>query len=224
METYVSLPSGTGPFPAVVVNQHGRGVDQFVRDMADKLSDAGYFAVAPNLFHRYTEQMMAARTGRIQYLSDLEIVADVNSAVDFMLDHPAVDREHIGVIGFCMGGRVTWLAAATNPHFKAAVLYYGGDIMVTWGTGEHTPLGMTSRISCPVLFHFGELDKNPSGEDKQKLDAELTRLEIPHRFYTYPDADHAFMDRNGPRHNKRAFELSWFRTLDFFYAHLLRQD
>jgi carboxymethylenebutenolidase len=224
MEVYASLPSGPGPFAAVVVSQHGGGVDQFIRDMADNLAGEGYAAVAPNLFHRYTEDMLADRAGRIQHLSDPEIVADISATVNYLQAHSAVDGERIGITGFCMGGRVTWLAAASNPHFKAAVPYYGGNLMVTWGAGKQTPFEMTANIQCPVLFHFGELDENPSGEDKFKLDTELTRLDKPHQFYTYPSADHAFMDYTGPRYNKEASEMSWPRTIDFFSAHLAKQD
>ena len=224
MEVYTSLPTGPGPFPAVVVSQHGGGVDQFIRDMADKLAGEGYAAVAPNLFHRYTEDMLADRTGRIQHLSDPEIVADIGATVDYLRAHSAVDGDHIGITGFCLGGRVTWLAAASNPNFKAAVPYYGGNLMVTWGAGGQTPFEMTANIQCPILFHFGELDENPSGEDKLKLDARLTQLEKPHQFYTYPNADHAFMDYTGARYNKEASEMSWPRTLDFFSVHLTEQD
>ena len=67
---------------------------------------------------------------------------------------------------------------------------------------------------------FGEKDVNPSAEDMAKFDAELTRLGTAHTFYTYPDADHAFMDYTAQRHNEAAFELSWPRTLEFFDAHL----
>jgi carboxymethylenebutenolidase len=224
MEVYASLPSGPGPFPAVVVSQHGGGVDQFIRGIADKLAGEGYAAVAPNLFHRYTEEMLAERTGRIQYLSDPEIVADINATVGFLRAHSVVDGERIGVTGFCMGGRVTWLAAAANPHFKAAVPYYGGNLMVTWGAGGQSPFQMTSGIRCPVLFHFGELDENPSADDKRNLDAELTRLDKPHQFYTYPAADHAFMDYTGQKYNKEASEMSWPRTLDFFSVHLAKPE
>ena len=72
----------------------------------------------------------------------------------------------------------------------------------------------------PILFHFGEIDENPSQDDMAKLDAELTRLGKGHQFYTYPGADHAFMDHTGPRYHKDAAEASWPRTLDFFAAHV----
>ena len=72
-----------------------------------------------------------------------------------------------------------------------------------------------------MLFHFGEVDQNPSQDDMKKLDAELTRLGKPHQFYTYPGADHAFMDFAQPhRYNKGAADASWPRSLEFFAQNL----
>ena len=120
-----------------------------------------------------------------------------------------------------MGGRVTWLAAATNPIFKAAVPYYGGNIMVPWGSATEAPLALASGIKCPVLFHFGEIDENPSQDDMLVLDKELSAHSVPHQFYTYPGANHAFMNpANPPRYQRIAAEMSWPRTLDFLGIHL----
>lgn len=220
MDIYASVPSGSGPFPAVVVSQHGGGVDKFIQETADRLAAAGYAAVAPNLFHRFTQEQLDNRTGRIQHMSDADIVADMDALVGWLQSHPAIQGDRIGITGFCMGGRVTWLSAASNPAFKAAAPYYGGNIMVIWGQGEKTPFELTAGLKCPVLFHFGEVDTNPSAEDMAKFDAELTRVGTPHQFHTYPDADHAFMDYTAQRYNKAADEASWPRTLEFFDAHL----
>ena len=223
MEVYFSKPDQPGPFPAVIVSQHGGGVDQFIQEMSDRLAAEGYAAAAPNLFHRYTEDMLADRSKRVQYMSDPEIVADISATMNFLRGHQSVIGERIGITGFCMGGRVTWLAAATNPLLKAAAPYYGGNLLVTWGQGTNTPFDLSAGINCPILFHFGEIDENPSQGDMRKLDDELTRLGKTHRFYTYPGADHAFMDYTAARYQKAASEISWPRTLEFFARHL-KQD
>ena len=219
METYVSVPSGSGPFPAIVVIQAAGGVNDFITGVCDNLSAEGYAAVAPNLFHRL-DSSIPNGPPKARMLKDPEIVVDVNITMDFLRGHPGIDGERIGITGFCMGGRVTWLAAASNPHFKATVPYYGGNIMVPWGEPEKTPFELADNIPCPILFHFGEIDENPSQDDMAKLDAELTRLGKAHQFYTYPGADHAFMDHTGPRYHKDAAEASWPRTLEFFAAHV----
>ncbi len=222
MDIYASVPDGSGPFPAVVVAQHASGVDKFIQDIADRLAGSGYAAVAPDLFHRITDDMVAS-TGKSKrdQLSDPQIIDDIKATVEFLTGHPSIDADRIGVTGFCMGGRVTWLAAATNPVFKAAVPYYGGNIMVPWGSATQAPFTLTPGINCPVLFHFGEIDENPSQDDMLRLDSELSKYSVQHQFYTYPGANHAFMNpANPPRYQRAAAEMSWPRTLDFFDKHL----
>ena len=220
MNLYASIPAGSGPFPAVVVIQAAGGVNDFITSVSDRLAEEGYVAVAPDLFHRITDPSVTDGITKAGQLSDPEIIADVNATVEFLRNHSAVDGERIGVTGFCMGGRVTWLAAATNPYFKAAVPYYGGNLMVPRGGADQSPFQLTDGINCPILFHFGEVDANPSQEDMRKVDDELTRLSKPHKFFTYPGADHAFMDHTGARYHKDSAETSWPRTLEFFAAHL----
>ena len=218
MELYVSVPDGAGPFPAVVVAQHAGGVDTFIRTMTDRLAEAGYVAVAPELYHRLgPDDQHSPRA-----LKDAEMVSDVQATVEFLQNHTAVDGEALGVTGFCMGGRVAYLMAAAIPQFKVAVPYYGGNIMVALGEGVVAPFDRTSEIDCPMMFHFGEDDGNPSAEDMQKLDAELTHHGKLHKFYTYPNAGHAFMDFSGERYREDAATTSWQRTLDFFAQYLSR--
>ena len=165
MELYVSMPDGTGPFPAVVVAQHAGGVDTFIRTMTDRLAEAGYVAAAPDLYHRLGPD--DSRTPRD--LIDAEMIADVQATIAFLQNHNAVNSEALGITGFCMGGRVAYLMAAALPQFKAAEAYYGGNTMVALGEGGASPFERTSEINCPLLFHFGEEDANPSPEDMQKI-------------------------------------------------------
>ena len=216
MDLYVSMPDGTGPFPAVVVAQHAGGVDTFICGMTDRLAEAGYVAAAPDLYHRLGPD--DSRTPRD--LKDAEMIADVQATVAFLQSHSAVDSEALGITGFCMGGRVAYLMAASIPAFKAAEAYYGGNTMVALGEGGASPFERTGEIGCPLLFHFGEVDANPSPADMEKIGAELTRHNKPHEFHTYPNAGHAFMDFTGKRHHEAAAAAAWPRTLDFFARHL----
>jgi len=223
MSLYASVPSGRGPFPAVVVAQHGGGVDTFIRSICDRLAGEGYAAVAPDLFHRITPDMLADGSRPFNHLSDPDIIADINATVSFLRSQRSINGQSLGITGFCMGGRVVYLAATGTPHFRAAVPYYGGNIMAIWGKGTKTPFDLSSQINCPILFHFGEIDQNPSQADMRKFDAELTRLGKAHQFHTYLGADHGFMDHTNPqRYNKAAADTSWPRTLDFFATHLKR--
>ena len=219
MGLYLSLPEGPGPFPAVVVIQHQWGVDDFTQEMTHRLASAGYMGIAPVLYHRDPPDCTDDAPTRRARLRDDNLIKDVASTVDFLKTHPHVDAERIGIIGFCMGGRVVYLMAAAIPEIKVACSYYGGNVMASWGDGP-TPFDRTGEISCPVIGHFGDLDKNPSPEDMRKIDAEMTRLGKLHEFHSYPDADHGFMNYLGPRYNVDAEKGSWPRTLTFFERHL----
>ena len=120
MDMYAAVPSGgAAPYPAVVIAFHVGGLDEFDKVMADRLAEAGYVAVVPDLFHRYTEeQLNGPRLERLNYLNDPDIIADMNAAVDFLVADSHVDSDRIGVTGFCMGGRIAWMMAASNPIFK----------------------------------------------------------------------------------------------------------
>ncbi len=219
MDAYHSMPEGNGPFSAVVVIHHGGGVDRFVQETANKLAANGYAALAPNLFHRLTDDILAEDPHRVHHLKDPEVAADIDAAIDWLKGQTSVGCPRIGVVGFSMGGRAAWLAAV-NPRVTAAVPYYGEDITAPWGEGSQAPLCLSSSIGCPILFHFGEDDQNPSQAHMRELDAELTRLGKPHRFYTYPEAGHGFMDRTSVGYRKNAAQVSWFRTMEFLSEHL----
>ena len=221
MDMYAALPSGSGPHPAVVIAFHVGGLDDFDRKMADQLAEAGFVAVVPDLFHRYSQEVMdGPRMDRLGHLRDADIIADMNAAVDFLTANSAIDNDRIGVTGFCMGGRIAWLMAASNKIFKATVPFYGGNIMGNWGPGD-TPFSMASNINCPMLFHFGAEDGNPSVADRDTFDAELKRLGKDFEFQTYDGAGHAFMDYTNPdRHHEASATAAWPRTIEFFNKHL----
>jgi carboxymethylenebutenolidase len=220
MRVCLSLPTGTGSFPAMVVIQHQGGVDEFVEKMTLRLANAGYVAAAPDLYHRDGPDCQDDIAARRSRLGDRRIINDVNACVSFLQNRDSVDRNRIGIVGFCMGGRVVYLMAAANPVFKAAVAYYAGNTFRAWGRDLASPFERTAEIHCPLQGHFGEDDKNPSPEDMAKLDAELTRFNKPHEFFSYPGAGHGFMDSTKESYRRDADEASWSRTLDFLRRHL----
>lgn len=219
MPTYLSIPEGDGPFPAIVVIQHRGGVDAFTREMADRLAAAGFLAAAPELYHRDGPDCPDPAPVRRQRLRDENVIEDVNATVGFLQAHPLAARERLGIIGFCMGGRMTYLMAAVNGAFNAAVAYYGGGIFVPEGDGP-SPFERSAGIGCPLLFHFGAEDRNPSPDDMRRLDAGLTRLGKRHEFHSYPGAGHAFMNRRAETYRAHADTASWPRTTAFLEEHL----
>jgi carboxymethylenebutenolidase len=220
MRMHVSAPEGAGPFPAIVVVQHQGGIDEFMQNMTRRLAQAGYVAAAPDLYHRDGPDCTDDLVTRRSRLSDRRVINDLNATIGFLQSHAGVDGSRLGVIGFCMGGRVVYLAAAVNPAFKAAVAFYPGNTFRAWGRDLPSPFERTAEIYCPIQGHFGAEDKNPSPEDMHELDAELNKFGKVHEFYSYPNAGHAFMDSTKESYRRHAEEASWPRTLEFLSRHL----
>jgi dienelactone hydrolase len=125
----------------------------------------------------------------------------------------------LGIVGFCMGGRLVYLMSATSKELKAGVMFYGGGTMLPFGQGP-SPFDRTQEISCPVQGHFGADDKDPSPEDMRKLDAELTKFGKTHEFHTYQGVAHAFVNSGSDNYRPHAASLSWPKAMEFFSRHL----
>jgi carboxymethylenebutenolidase len=221
MRCFLAFPDAT-PAGAVVVAQHAGGVDGFIREMTRRFAEAGFVAIAPELYHRDTSanpQSMDDAMTMMGRLRDPHIIADCNAAIAHLKTLPQVRADRIGVTGFCMGGRVAYLMATRAPELNAAIVFWGGNIMRAWGAGP-APFEETAQITCPILGIFGEDDGNPSPADVARLDAELTRLGKPHEFHSYKGAGHAFMNEGRPSYREEASKDAWAKAVAFFTRHL----
>ena len=220
MALCVAIPDGAGPFPALVVAHHRGGVDDFTRAVCDRLAQSGFVAAAPNLYHRRPadEDSLEAR----KYLEDGHTITDVNATLDHLFTLK-VRRDAIGVMGHCMGGRTSFLCAASIPVFRAAAMCYGGGIMTSRADNRPPPFEFARDIRCPIAGFFGRDDKNPSPEDVAKISAELDRYHVRHDFRTYDGAGHAFQDFTTPKsYREQQSDDAWRRIIPFFKAELGR--
>jgi carboxymethylenebutenolidase len=220
MRVYVDVPAGGGAVPGVVVIQHGPGVDRFIEDRVEDLARHGYAAAAPDLYHRQPEDGsdMMARIGRLR---DAEMVTDTDATIAHLRGLRDARVGDLAVLGFCMGGRVTYLLAGARPAaWKAAGVFYGGNIMKPWGDGP-SPFDRTREIACPVVGFFGAEDTNPSPADVKKIDAELTAFGKPHELHTYEGAGHAFLNfTNAERYRAGQAKDAWEKMLQFLQRHV----
>ena len=161
---------------------------------------------------------MMTRIGRLR---DTEILADTDATIAHLRALSDTRVTSLAVLGFCMGGRVSYLLAGARPDaWKAAGVFYGGNIMKPWGEGP-SPFELTSRIACPVVGFFGAEDQNPSPADVKKIDAELTRFGKAHEFHTYDGAGHAFLNFSNPNaHRPGPAKDAWEKMLAFLDKHL----
>ncbi len=221
MRAYAAAPEGAGPYPGVVLAMHGIGVDGFMEEMTRRLAAAGYAAISPDLFHREPPAPGDDVMAKIRRLRDNHIIADMQAGIDWLKKQPSVRRDRIGVVGFCMGGRVSYLMAAASPDIKAAIVFYGGNIKTAWGEGP-SPLERTKEVRCPVLGLFGDQDTNPSPADVKDIDAEMTRLGKAHEFHMYKGANHAFLMETPQRYHAEAAKDGWAKALAWFGRYLKR--
>jgi carboxymethylenebutenolidase len=220
MRLYLSQPEGSGPFPAVVVLQNQDGVGEFTQEMTRRVAQAGYVAIAPELYHREGEPKTAEQTASIKnYRRDANVINDIDATIGFLRGCAKANTAKLGIVGFCMGGRIAFLMAAANQSFKAAVDFYGGGVYSQWGD-RPAPAALAADVSCPIQGHFGELDRNPPPDEMRRLDAELTKLGKEHQFFFYANAPHGFNRQGWQGYRPEADSASWARTLEFFSKHL----
>ena len=222
MRCYLTLPNharGAGtPAAGVLVCMHAPGVDDFILGICDRLANAGFAAIAPDLYHRQTEPQDNPLK-RMAHLKDREIVTDLGSALTHLRGLGEMHAMRTAVVGFCMGGRLAYVHASEDPSVSAAVVFYGGNMFDPWGEGP-TPFERLATLHTPVLGLYGDDDENPSPEDVAKVDAELTRLDKWHEFHSYPDAGHAFMNDARPSYRAEAAADAWQRCIAFLAEHL----
>jgi carboxymethylenebutenolidase len=220
MRVLMGLPAGGGTAPGIVVIEHGPGLDRFMEDRVDDLARHGYVAAAPDLYHRQPDDGadMMARIGRLR---DGEILTDADATIAHLRRLSDVRVGDLAVLGFCMGGRITYLLAGARPAaWRAAGVFYGGNIMRPWGDGP-APFDLTAKIACPLIGFFGNDDANPSAADVDKIDAELSRHGKAHEFHRYDGAGHAFLNfTNAERFRPGPAKEAWAKMLDFLDRHL----
>ena len=224
MRVYLDVPAGGGTAPGVVVIMHGPGLDRFVEDRVEDLARHGYAAIAPDLYHRQPQDGADMMT-RIGRLRDPQLIADVDAAAAHLRRLPDARVADLAILGFCMGGRITYLLAGARPAlWRAAGVFYGGNIMKAWAEQGPSPFELTRDIACPVVGFFGVEDTNPSPADVKTIDAELTRHGKAHEFHEYQGAAHAFLNfMNAERHRPQQGADAWQKMLAFLDRHLSRR-
>jgi carboxymethylenebutenolidase len=211
LDAYVARPKGE-PIAGLVVVQEAFGVNGHIRSVADGFAKDGFLAVAPALFDRiergveltYTGEDMQKGIGLIRKGDTADRVKDVAAALDYA--RKATGKK-VGVIGYCLGGSMAWLAA-TRLDPDAAVGYYGGQITAY---AEETP-------RAPLMLHFGMEDNHIP---KAEIDSKVAVAQPEVQIYWYAGAGHGFNCNDRASYNAEAAQLARERSLEFLKKHLL---
>jgi carboxymethylenebutenolidase len=217
MPAYLARPKDGGRGPAILVIQEAFGLNDHIKDVTRRIAAEGYTALAPDVYWRggkgravgYDE--LPAAIGMMQALKDTEVVADLAGAIAWLEKQPSVRADRIGITGFCMGGRISYLAACELPdNICAAVPFYGGGI----------PVDKTAKLRCPVLAFFGEKDAFIPLESVEALKAEAKKHGKQVEVVVYPGADHGFFCNERASYQAAAAKDAWERLKKFFATHL----
>jgi carboxymethylenebutenolidase len=213
MNAYVARPAARAKFPGMLVFQEAFGVNAHIRDITERFAHEGYVAIAPELFHRtapgfegrYDDFPSAMQ--HLQALTEAGQSADIRTAYDWLRGHAQVSPDLIASIGFCMGGRTSFLACATVP-LRAAISFYGGGI-------AQGLLHRAGDLHAPILMFWGGLDKHVTAEHKRATEDALAKAGKPCVNVDVSYADHGFFCDVRPSYHAQAAGLAWSLVLKF---------
>jgi len=218
MAAYVARPDAEGKFPGMLVFQEAFGVNAHIRDVTERLAREGYVSIAPELFHRTAPGFegryddFPSVMPHLQALTEAGQSADIRAAFDWLRAQPQVAPGRVASIGFCMGGRSSFLACATVP-LQASISFYGGGI-------AQGLLPRAGDLHAPILLFWGGLDHHITAEHTRAVEDALTKAQKPYVNVTFSDADHGFFCDVRPSYNTTAAALAWHLALQFLKVHL----
>ena len=226
MPAYRSAPAGKTGLPVVLVISEIFGVHEYIADVARRLAQAGYLAIAPELFVRQGDPNEYGEIAKLQAeiiskVPDAQVMGDLDACVAWAGANGG-NTDQLAITGFCWGGRITWLYAAHQPRLKAGVAWYGRLVgQATAQTPTH-PVALAGQLKAPVLGLYGAADTGIPLDTVDKMRAELATGPAAAKaseFVVYPDAPHAFHADYRASYRKPAAEDGWQRMLAWFKRH-----
>lgn len=228
MGAYVARPEGSAKLPAVIVFMEIFGVNDHIQDVTRRVAELGYVAIAPDYFHRtapgiqlaYDEEGFAEGMKQLGTLEAEQMVADAEATLAYLRGRSDVKGDAIGAMGFCIGGHMTYLTAASTDVACAASFYGGGIAAPTGPGGGASTVSKTPGIKGHIVCLFGGKDllipEHQVETIREALDAAGTKSEI----VIYPKADHGFFCDQRATYNADAAADAWSRVQALFAAEL----
>ena len=220
MPAYRSAPAGKTGLPVVLVISEIFGVHEYIADVTRRLAQAGYLAIAPELFVRQGDPSQYGEIAKLQAeiiskVPDAQVMGDLDACVAWAAVNGG-NTDKLAITGFCWGGRITWLYAAHQPKLKAGVAWYGRLVgNATAQTPAH-PLALVGSLKAPVLGLYGAADTGIPLDTVDKMKVELAQGPAAAKaseFVVYPEAPHAFHADYRGSYRKGPAEDGWQRLL-----------
>jgi carboxymethylenebutenolidase len=223
MPAYRSAPAGKTGLPVVLVISEIFGVHEYIADVTRRLAQAGYLAIAPELFVRQGDPSEYGEIAKLQAeiiskVPDAQVMGDLDATVVWAAANGG-NTDKLAITGFCWGGRITWLYAAHQPKIKAGVAWYGRLVGNTTPQNPSHPLALVGSLKAPVLGLYGAADTGIPLDTVDKMKAELVQGPAAAKaseFVVYPEAPHAFHADYRPSYRKVPADDGWQRLLAWF--------
>ncbi len=216
MQAHVARPEGK-PEKGIIVIQEAFGVTDYIRRMTERFAPMGYLAIAPEFFHRSAEpgtelsySDYASVRPHFEALTTEGVEADLRAAYDWLVEQ-GVPKDTVAALGFCFGGRASFIANSILP-LACAVSFYGGGIDQLTDRAE--------KLSGPQLLFWGGQDKNIPAEKTNAVADALRAAGKPFEEKTFPEADHAFARDVGEHYDEAAAKEAWGMADRFLAEHL----
>ena len=208
-KAYLSVPEG-GDAPGVLVIHAWWGLTDFFKDVCDRLADAGFVALAPDLYNGKTASTIDEAKRLRSKLTKIKVAKVLNRSVDHLMSLFAETGERIGVVGFSLGAFwALWLAESKPREVAAVVSFYGSRS------------GNYKKTHAAFLGHFAEIDEWVSLKSVQKLEKEISSAGKEISFHVYTGTKHWFFEKNQTTaYDKAAAKLAWERTAKFLHKQL----
>lgn len=223
LPAYVARPEGGVPYPTILVIEEIFGVHEYIKDVCRRLAKQGYLAVAPELYARLGDlsQMHDVQkiiSDVILKAPDATMLSDLDAAASWAAAHGG-DARRLGVMGFCRGGRDTWLYAEHNPHLRAAVAFYGPVTGETSPIQPRTALDLAPQLKCPLLGLYGGKDEGIAQQDVQIAAARARSAGQEVAIHVFPEAGHGFHADYRSSYDPAAAKEGWNMALQWFRTH-----
>ncbi len=210
---YLALPESHGNHPAVIVIQEWWGLNDWVKEQADRFAAKGYVAIAPDLYRGKVASDQNTAHELMRGLAHDRAMADLTNAFKYLATRKDVDAKRIGVIGWCMGGGYALDLALAEPKIAATVINYGHLV---------ADPAAVKPLSGPILGNFGEKDQGIPPKDVEAFEKALKAAGKSADIKIYPGCGHAFMNPNNTQgYVKPAADDAWKR-IDAFFAKALK--
>jgi carboxymethylenebutenolidase len=213
--------------PAVIVIMEAFGLNDYVKGVCDRLAKAGYAALAPDFYQgeAFKYDNLAGAVAKLKTMQDDRVMTQFCDSIKFVEQQPQVQLGGLGVMGFCMGGRFTFLATAEHADkIKAGVAYYGGGIANTDGKldglGRPDLLNKIDKIKAPIMFMYGTEDQLIAAEEHQRVALAMSQAKKSYSINVFAKAGHGFDSDRRDSYDAPAAEEAWEMTLRFFDRHL----